>query len=309
MPHVADTPVRSSVLPSNAGRTSDAPPGGVPFQDDPRPLTIIGPPTMSVMTLVRALGRLRQYRDLLYTLSHHRLQVRYKQSILGWLWAIVQPLSLMLIYTVIFSRVARLETGIPYPLFAYSALLVWSCFSTAVGTATNSLVSHFNLVTKVYFPREILPLSYVIAALADLLAGGVVLGALLVYYQVPLTVYALYSLPAIAVLMLFALAVSLVLCAVQVRYRDIGIAMPLLLQLWMFATPVVYPLIKVPAPWLPFYLLNPMAGVVETFRQALVEGRAPDAAPLAIAAAVTVLVLPLAYLYFKKVEANVADIL
>jgi len=309
MPHVADTSVRSPVLPSNAERTSNAPGGDAPVPDDSRPLTIIGPPAMSVMTLVRALGRLRQYRDLLYTLSHHRLQVRYKQSILGWLWAIVQPLSLMLIYTVIFSRVARVETGSPYPLFAYSALLVWSCFSTAVGTATNSLVSHFNLVTKVYFPREILPLSYVIAALADLLAGGIVLAALLVYYQIPLTIYALYSLPAVAVLMLFALAVSLVLCAVQVRYRDIGIAMPLLLQLWMFATPVVYPLFKVPAPWRPLYLLNPMAGVVETFRQALVEGRAPDVAPLAIATAVTVLVLPLAFLYFKKVEANVADIL
>jgi lipopolysaccharide transport system permease protein len=265
---------------------------------------------MSVMTLLHALARLRQYRDLLYTLSLHRLQVRYKQSMLGWLWAIVQPLALMLIYTVIFSRVARVEThGIPYPLFAYSALLAWTCFSTAVGTATNSLVSHFSLVTKVYFPREILPVSYVLAALADLLAGGVALGALMVYYHVAPSWYALYLLPSIVVLVLFALAVSLVLCAVQVRYRDIGIAMPLLLQVWMFATPVVYPLTAVPAQWRTLYLLNPMAGVVETFRRVLIDRAAPAVEPLAIAAAVTLIVLPVAYLYFKRVEATVADIL
>jgi lipopolysaccharide transport system permease protein len=260
--------------------------------------------------LANSARRLVQYRDLLYTLTVHRLQVRYKQSLLGWLWAIVQPLSLMLMYTVIFWKIVRVDTGsIPYPLFAYSALLVWSCFSTAVAAATNSLVSHFGLVTKVYFPREILPLTYVLASLVDLFAGGLVLTLLMLYFHVPLTVYAVYVIPAIAVLIVFALAVSLVLCAVQVKYRDIGIAMPLVLQLWMFATPVVYPLSDVPAEWQPFYVLNPMVGVIETFRGALLEGATPHFAPLAMAAAVSFIVLPVAYLYFKRVEATVADIL
>jgi lipopolysaccharide transport system permease protein len=276
---------------------------------DTRPVTIIGPPSLSPGTIVRALGRLVQYRDLLYTLTVHRLQVRYKQSALGWLWAVLQPLLLMLMYTVIFWKLARVDTGTtPYPLFAYSALLIWSCFSTAVGSATNSLVSHFSLVTKVYFPREILPITYVLASLVDLVAGSVVLALLVVYFDWPLTFQLVQVVPAVFVFVLFAMAVSLVLCAVQVRYRDIGIAMPLLLQLWMFATPVVYPLSAVPMRWRDLYLLNPMAGVVESFRDALL-GEPVSYGPLAVAAAVSIVALPLAYLYFKHVESTVADVL
>jgi lipopolysaccharide transport system permease protein len=278
--------------------------------DDSRPVIVIGPPTVSLRMLAGSARRLVQYRDLLYTLTVHRLQVRYKQSALGWLWAIVQPLSLMLMYTVIFWKIVRVDTGsTPYPLFAFSALLVWSCFSTAVAAATNSLVSHFGLVTKVYFPREILPLTYVLASLVDLFAGGLVLAAMMLYFHVPLTLHALHVVPAVAILVIFALAVSLVLCAVQVKYRDIGIAMPLVLQLWMFATPVVYPLRAVPPAWQPFYVLNPMVGVTETFRRALLEGATPHYQPLVVAAIVSLLVLPMAYLYFKRVEATVADIL
>jgi lipopolysaccharide transport system permease protein len=277
---------------------------------DSRPVIVIGPPSVSLRMLAHSTRRLAQYRDLLYTLTVHRLQVRYKQSLLGWLWAIVQPLSLMLMYTVIFFRIVRVDTGsTPYPLFAYSALLVWTCFSTAVAAATNSLVSHFGLVTKVYFPREILPLTYVLASIVDLLAGGLVLTFLMLYFHVPLTLNAVHVLPGIAVLVVFSTAVSLVLCSIQVKYRDIGIAMPLVLQLWMFATPVVYPLRAVPHAWQPFYVLNPMVGVVETFRSALVEGVVPHYGPLLIAAAVSLVALPLAYLYFKHVEATLADIL
>jgi lipopolysaccharide transport system permease protein len=308
MPQAADA--QANVLTTSNHERASSATGRRPTEDDHRPVTVIGPPSMSVLTLLRAVGRLRQYRDLLYTLSLHRLQVRYKQSMLGWLWAIVQPVSLMVIYTVIFSHVARVDTdGAPYPLFAYPALLAWTCFSTAVSTATNSLVSHFNLVTKVYFPREILPISYVLAAVVDLLAGGVALAALMIYYQAPLTAHALYLVPSIVVLVMFALAVSFVLSAVQVRYRDIGIALPLLLQVWMFATPVVYQLSAVPPRWRSLYLLNPMAGVAETFRRALIDGATPPLGPLAIAAAVSLLVLPVAFLYFKRIEATVADIL
>jgi lipopolysaccharide transport system permease protein len=277
---------------------------------DSRPTTIIRPPSFSVPALARALRRLVHYHDLLYTLSVHRLKVRYKQSVLGPFWALLQPTLLMLIYTVIFSRIARVPTGgTPYALFAYSALLPWTFFSTALSTATNSLVSHFGLVTKVYFPREILPLTYVIAALIDFLVASSVLGALMAYYHIPLSVHAFFAIPTIAVLTLFTIAVSLLLCAIQVRYRDIGVALPLLLQLWMFATPVVYPLAIVPPRWQELYSLNPMVGVVESFRRVILQALPPDFHALTISALVAVTLLLVAFIYFKHVEATVADII
>jgi lipopolysaccharide transport system permease protein len=277
---------------------------------DSRPITIIRPPSFSILAFARGVGRLVHYYDLLYTLSVHRLKVRYKQSVLGPSWAILQPTLLMLIYTVIFSRIVRVPTdGAPYALFAYSALLPWTFFSTAVSTATNSLVSHSTLVTKVYFPREILPLTYVIAALIDFLVASSMLGVLMAYYHVPLSVHALFAIPTIAVLMLFSIAVSLLLCAVQVRYRDIGVALPLLLQLWMFATPVVYPLSLVPARWQAWYSLNPMVGVVESFRRVTLQAAPPDFRALAMSGLVAVTLLLVAFIYFKHVEATVADII
>jgi lipopolysaccharide transport system permease protein len=203
----------------------------------------------------------------------------------------------MLIYTVIFSRIARVPSeGAPYALFAYCALLPWTYFSTALSTATVSLVSHLNLVTKVYFPREILPLTYVIASLVDFLVASTVLGGMLLYYDVSLTAQAVYAIPTIAVLTLFTVVVSLVLCAIQVRYRDIGVAMPLVLQLWMFATPVVYPLSVVPESWRSLYVLNPMVGIIES-RRVILQGEPPDFRALAISAIVTLILLPIAFIF------------
>ncbi len=276
----------------------------------PRPVTVIRAPSFSVTTLGDAVKQLIEYRDLVYTLSVHRLKVRYKQSVLGPAWAILQPLSLMLIYTVIFSRVVRVPSdGIPYALFAYAALLPWTYFSTSLSSATNSMVSHFNLVTKVYFPREILPLTYVIAGLIDFLVASLVLGALMVYYHASVTMQILHVIPTAAVLTVFTTAVALVLSAVQVRYRDIGVAMPLALQLWMFLTPIVYPLSVVPARWRGLYELNPMVGIIESFRRATLQGSAPDFHALGISAAVSLTLLPIALTYFKRVEATVADII
>jgi len=164
-------------------------------------------------------------------------------------------------------------------------------------------------VTKVYFPREILPLTYVIAALIDFLVASSMLGVLMVYYHVPLSVNALFTIPIVAVLTLFTIAVSLLLSAVQVRYRDIGVALPLLLQLWMFSTPVVYPLSIVPARWQALYSLNPMVGVVESFRRVTLQAVPPDFDVLAISAVVAVTLLLVAFIYFKHVEATVADII
>jgi lipopolysaccharide transport system permease protein len=216
----------------------------------------------------------------------------------------------MLIYTAIFSRVAHVRSdGTPYALFAYCALLPWTYFATALSTATNSLVSHFNLVTKVYFPREILPLTYVFAALIDFMVAATVLAGLMMYYRVPLTALALYAIPIAGLLTLLAVAVSLVLCAVQVRYRDVGVAMPLILQLWIFATPVVYPLSVVPASWQALYALNPMVGIVESFRRVIVQGQPPAFHALAVSAIISAVLLPIAFAYFKHVEATVADVI
>jgi lipopolysaccharide transport system permease protein len=276
----------------------------------PRRVTTIRAPSLTLKGLAGDLSKLVQYRDLLYTLSVHRIKVRYKQSVLGAAWAILQPLSLMLIYTLIFSLIVRMPTGgTPYAVFAYAALLPWTFFSTALVNATNGLVTHAQLITKVYFPREILPLTYVIASLFDFLIASTVFAGLMLYYHVALTPRALYVLPIILILTCFVTAISLFFSATQVRFRDIGVAMPLLLQLWMFATPVVYPLSAVPARLQAVYKLNPMVGLIENFRQVTLYGASPDLTLLGLSTLISVVLLVAAYVYFKRVEATVADVI
>ena len=275
-----------------------------------RPIRIIRPPSFSPLNLLRELNGLYHYRDLFYTLTVHRIKVRYKQSLLGLAWAILQPLSLMLIYTVIFSVIARVPSeGVPYAVFAYAALLPWTFFSSALTNATTGLVNHSQLVTKVYFAREILPLTYVSAALFDFCIASLFLIGLFFYYGVTLTIYAFYAIPILVLLAMLATALSLIFSVIQVRFRDVGVAMPLLLQVWMFASPVVYPLSAVPQRWRGLYALNPMVGVIENFRRAVLQGTAPDFYSLGVSAVIAVFVLPIAYLYFKKVEATMADII
>ena len=247
---------------------------------------------------------------MLYTLSVHRIKVRYKQTVLGILWAILQPLSIMLVFTVIFSMIVKMPSeGAPYSVFVYTALLPWTFFSTSLSNAANGLVSHSQLITKVYFPREILPLTYVIAALFDFLIASTILFALITYNRMQLTMNALYAIPIVFVLALFATAVSLVLSAIQVRFRDVGLALPLLLQLWMFATPVVYPLTAVPVHLRNLYALNPMVGIIESFRRVIINKSAPDFPVLITSAVISILLLVVAYAYFKRMEATMADVI
>jgi len=275
-----------------------------------RPIKVIRPPSFSPLNLLRELRGLWQYRDLFYTLTIHRIKVRYKQSVLGLAWAILQPLSLMLIYTVIFSVIAKVPSeGIPYAVFAYAALLPWTFFSSSLTNATQGLVSHSQLVTKVYFAREILPLTYVSAALFDFAVASSFLIALFVYYGLSLSIYALWAIPIVLLLATLATAFSLFFSALQVWFRDVGVAMPLLLQIWMFATPVVYPLSAVPERFRGVYMLNPTVGVIENFRRVVLQGLAPDLYSLGISAIVAAILLPLAYLYFKRVEATMADVI
>ena len=260
--------------------------------------------------MLRELRGLWQYRDLFFTLTVHRIKVRYKQSVLGLAWAILQPLSLMLIYTVIFSVIAKVPSeNVPYAIFAYAALLPWTFFSSSLTNATSGLVSHSQLVTKVYFSREILPLTYVSAALFDFAVASLFLIGLFFYYGVGLTIYSLYAVPILVLLTMLATAFSLFLSALQVRFRDVGVAMPLLLQIWMFASPVVYPLSAVPQRLRVIYALNPLVGVIENFRRVVLQGVEPDFYSLAVSAVAAAFLLPITYLYFKRVEATMADII
>lgn len=272
-------------------------------------VTLIRPAGAGPLGIGTQLRHLADYTDLLRTLCVHRVNVRYRQTVLGIAWAVLQPLLMMTIFAIVFSRLARIPSeGVPYALFAYAALLPWTCFSNAVTNATSSLVSHTHLITKVYFPREILPLTYVAAAFFDFAIGLVVLGALMAWFDVPLTRAVFMLIPVVGILAAWCLAVSLALSALQVRWRDIGVALPVLMQLGIFVSPVIYPLGMVPAGWRTVYLLNPMAGIIQSFRDILLRGQMPDAAPIAIALAVTAVALPAAYLAFKKTEATMADV-
>ena len=266
-------------------------------------------PRFSLANLVNDLRKLLRYRDLFYTLSVHRIKVRYKQSLLGISWAIIQPLAMVVVLTVIFSLIVRMPSeGVPYALFAYVALLPWNYLSTSLTTSTNGLVSHAQLITKVYFPREILPITYVVASLFDFLVASTVVVVLLFYYRVPLTLNILYVLPIMVILTAFIVAAALVLSAVQVRFRDVGVAVPVALQIWMFASPILYPLDAVPVRLRSIYQLNPMAGIIESLRRVVLHGTAPDIRVLSISAIISVVLLVVAYCYFKRVESTMADV-
>jgi len=275
---------------------------------DGRPVTIRRPNVRARPKAV--LNALFDHSDLFRALTAHRIRVRYKQSALGVCWAVLQPVALMLIFTLVFGRIARVPSeGIPYPLFAYSGLLVWSFLSTGLSNATHALVAHAQLITKVYFPREILPLTYVAAALFDLCVGTLVLGALLLYHGHPLTLSALYAVPVLVVLTALVTATAFLLSAIQVHFRDVGLAVPLIMYLWMFSTPVAYPLSSVPVAYRPWFLLNPMTGIVESFRRAVVHGAPPEPHVLAVPVIAATIMLPLAYAFFKRVETTMADVI
>jgi len=279
-----------------------------------RRLRVIRPPSLSVIQLLGSISEVRDYLDLILTLSAHRVKIRYKQSLLGISWAVFQPLSLMFIYTMLFSLMNNVPTsGIPYALLSFGGLLPWLCFQSALTGGTNGLVSHGSLISKVYFPREILPLTYVIASLFDFVIGCSVLTGMMLYYGVPITAKVLYIIPIMTTLALFVLSVSWITSMLQVRFRDIGVAIPLALQIWMFATPVVYPMSAVHAnltpKWYAVYMANPMVGMIENFRRVALLGEAPDISSFMISLLATIILFPIAYVFFKHADATAADII
>lgn len=277
-----------------------------------RTTTVFEPPALGRGQTLAALRRLRQFSDLFVTLSLHRVRVRYKQSRLGLLWAIIQPLAIMLVFTLMFTVLRTAPSGsVPFPLFAYAALIPWTTFSSGLTNASTALTSHAALLTKVYFPREILPLTYVVAAIVDMAISSLVLALLMVWFGVSVAATAIWIVPAIALLIGLLVGLGLLCSALQVHYRDVGLAMPVLVQIWLFATPVLYPLTAVkkelPAPLYALYILNPMAGIVDTFRRGLVLHESPDLQALALSAIVVAAIVPAAYVYFKYVELTMAD--
>ncbi len=278
----------------------------------PRPIVRLRPPSLRDVRPLAAVRRLVAFRDLLLTLSLHRLKVRYAQSRLGIAWAVLQPLAIMLAFTLVFLLLgADTAQGVPYPVFAYAALVPWTAFASGLSNATTSLTGHAALLGKVAFPREILPLTYVVAACTDAALACLPLAALMAYYGVGVSPVGAWAIVALLLLAGLLAGAGLLLSAVQVRYRDVGLAMPVVLQVWMFATPVVYPLSlareQLPGWAWRLYVANPMAGIVETFRRATVLHQPPDAAALGASAVVVLVLLPLAYAWFKYAELTVAD--
>jgi len=259
------------------------------------------------------LSALWAYRELVYFLTWRDIKVRYKQAALGISWAIIQPVVHMVIFTVIFDRLVGVKTdaNIPqdwYPIFSFAALLPWQLFQGALQRSGISLVGNANLLTKVYFPRLIIPFSAVAAGLVDFAASFLVLAGLMVFFKVPFT-WNLLWVPALVLLaVMTALAVGLWLSALNVQYRDVQHMIPFLLQAWMYASPVVYSIDLIPAegPWRLLYGLNPMSGVIQGFRWALLGGNPPDSIMLVSVLMVIVLLVTGLY-YFRRMERNFAD--
>lgn len=254
------------------------------------------------------LGELWTFRELLYFLTLRDIKVRYKQTLMGVAWVIIQPLLTVLIFTLVFNRFVRLETGsLPYPLFAFSGLLLWLFFSTAVTNSTHSLVSNANLITKVYFPRMFIPAASVGAGLVDLAVAFLLLVVLCFYYGVGLTLNALLLPLFILLMALLALGVGLISAAVTVKYRDLRHALPFVIQLWMFASPVIYPASIVPEGWKWMVTINPVAGIIEGFRASLT-GSPLNWMHVSISAAITLLVLVCSLYVFRRFEHTFADV-
>ena len=250
-----------------------------------------------------------QHRELLYFLVWRDLKVRYKQTIIGIGWAVLQPLISMTIFTLIFGNLAKIPSdGLPYSIFVYSALLPWNYFAGALQRCVASVVGDASLISKVYFPRLILPLAGTVSGVVDFLVSFVLLLVMMVYYGIGVS-WSVLTLPLLLLLALStALAVGLWLSALNVRYRDVGHTIPFIVQVWMYASPIVYPVSMIPEKYRFFYSLNPMAGVIEGFRWALLGKQSPDFSVMAISATVVLLLITGGIIFFRNMEKTFADV-
>jgi lipopolysaccharide transport system permease protein len=285
---------RDENLPADATRTSDAPP------------VVIEPSRGWVALNLRELW---QYRELVYFLAWRDIKVRYKQTVIGGLWAILQPVVMMIVFTLIFGRLAGVQThGIPYPVFAYAALIPWTFFATSLNMAGLSLVTNAEMIRKIYFPRLTMPLAAVLGGGFDFILAFSVLVVMMLYYGVTPGL-ALLTIPLFVLLaFLTSLGISLWLAAINVRYRDVRYVIPFLTQIWLFATPVAYSSSEIPERWQLLYALNPMAGVVEGFRWALLGTETAPGGVILVSTGMMLLVFTGGLYYFRRLEREFADV-
>lgn len=256
------------------------------------------------------LSHLIKYKDLFLVFVWREFSIRYKQSIFGILWAFIQPLSMMFLFTFVFTYVMPVKVAnYPYAIFFYSALLPWTFFSSSLNSSIPSLVGYYNLITKIYFPREILPLSGIAVAFIDFVVASSLFVVLMVYYKIPLSFNMFWFPFLLILLLLFTIAMSLILSALNVYYRDVGLAINFLMQLWFFASPIFYSIDKVPERIKPILFINPLAFIIENMRRCLVEGRAviwwQYLTMFTFIAAISLL----SYRFFKVTERKFADVI
>jgi len=251
------------------------------------------------------------YRELVYFLTWRDLKVRYKQSVLGVLWAILKPFMTMVVFTIFFGNFAKMPSdGVPYPIFAYTATLPWELFASAMSVASRSMVSSGSMISKIYFPRLIVPLASVMSALVDFFIGFIILIGMMIYYKIIPTIATLWLPLLILLALVTALGVGFWSSALMVRYRDVGYLMPFLTNIWMYITPVVYPASMIPEKWRLIYYLNPMTGVVEGFRYALLgTTQSISTGMVLLSAAISLIILVTGLFYFRRMEKQFADMI
>ena len=272
-------------------------------QDEPRPTHLLA--------LRRDLGEmfheLVEYRELLLSLTRRDLLLRYKQTLMGFGWSVLMPVTYMIVFSLIFTRVAKLDTGVPYPVYAYAGLLPWNFFASSLRFAVGSLTSNSTLVTKVYFPREILPFSVILVSFVDFAVGSLVLAGLMAYYGIGPS-WTLLLLPIVVLVqVLFTAAVALLLAMGNLFFRDVKYLIEIVLTLWMLATSVVYPVERIGGRLSGFLALNPMTPILDAYRAILLHGALPEPGPFAWAAGFSVAVFAVSWLVFHRAEFRFAE--
>ena len=255
------------------------------------------------------LRELWEYRELLYFLTWRDVKVRYKQTALGATWAIIQPFFTMLVFSLFFGQLANIPSdGVPYPIFSFAALVPWTFFANALNQSSNSLVGSAHLITKVYFPRLVVPISSVLSGLVDFVLAFVVLLGMMFYYGMVPTINIVALPPLLLLALVTSLGVGLWLSALNVEFRDVRYVVPFLVQFWLFSTPIAYPSSLLPEPWRTLYAVNPMVGVVEGFRWALLGTDTAPGPMIAVSALMALLLLVGGAFYFRRMEKTFADI-
>ena len=261
------------------------------------------------MNIVKIFTLLLKYRELLYELTMREIKQRYKQSVLGYAWVILNPFFQMLVMSFVFSYIMRIgDLGVPYPIYLYAGLLPWTLFSNSIASSMGALVGNAGLLTKIYFPREIFVISTILAKVIDYFLAGSVFILMMIYYQLPITWNILWFVPIFAIQMIFTYGLSLIMSAFNLFYRDIQYVMGLVLMIWMYLTPVIYPVELFPPQYRWIFQLNPMAVIINAYRQVILGGGAPNFFSLGIALGLSLALLFIGYKLFKKLEGQFADV-